>query len=315
MLKPGKIRLFPVSANQCFLICLLCGFLVSYYFPQNLQEIAENCPNQINENDMTDNNFFEPHLNLQQKPMIPKRQAKNIIRPRYFSTELGIKEKLFIGIFTKQSNIENFSTGFNKTAAHFANKIKFFIHAENVKTNFKLKNIVGFTDTRDNYKVFHVLKYIADNYLEDHDFFFLILDDSYLNAKSLTEKLNHLSISFEIYMGTQNEDGHCDLSAGILFSSSVIRKIKGKLDQCVKSSNGDHHSANIGNCVKLATEVQECQTSWQGISIDSFNINNYKVYRDLHVLKDDPEFNSATSVFPVSGIDDFYLLHAYFSRV
>ena len=189
--------------------------------------------------------------------MSPKRQAKNIIRPRYFSTELGIKEKLFVGIFTKQSNIESLATGFNKTSAHLTNKIKFFIHAENVKTNFKLKNIVGFTDTRENYKVFHVLKYINDNYLEDHDFFFLIDDSSYLNAKSLSEKLNHLSISFEIYMGTQNEEGHCDLSAGILFSSSVIRKIKANLEKCVKASNGDHHSSNIGNCVKLATDVED----------------------------------------------------------
>lgn len=60
------------------------------------------------------------------------------------------------------------ATAFNKTAAHLVNKIKFFIHADNVKTNFKLKNIVGFTDTRENYRPFHVLKYIADNYVEDY---------------------------------------------------------------------------------------------------------------------------------------------------
>lgn len=60
------------------------------------------------------------------------------------------------------------ATAFNKTTAHLVNKIKFFIHADNVKTNFKLKNIVGFTDTRENYRPFHVLKYIADNYVEDY---------------------------------------------------------------------------------------------------------------------------------------------------
>jgi chondroitin polymerizing factor len=229
------------------------------------------------------------------------------------------QDRLFVGVLTTQSNIDNLATAFNKTAAHHVNKIKFFIHADNVKTNFKLKNIVGFTDTRENYRIFHVIKYIADNYIEDYDFFFLIEDAAYLNGKKLLMKLNHISMSFDVYLGTKVEDrdeGYCDLRAGIVFSSSVIRKIKTKLDNCVRSADGTHHSINIGRCVQLATDIRECQETFQGITLNSYQlINNQKIYRDLYRLKDEPDFNDALSIFPITNSDDIFILHAYFSKL
>jgi chondroitin polymerizing factor len=111
------------------------------------------------------------------------------------------------------------------------------------------------------------------------------------------------------------DDKHCELSGGIIFSNSVIRKIKGNIDTCLKNSLGSRHSESIYNCVKLSTDIQECQTSWQGINISSFKLNSYKVYRDLYFLKEDENFNKATSVYPVHTPDDFYMLHAYFSRL
>lgn len=263
------------------------------------------------------NDFFEPQLNLN-KPDKAKKPNRNIVRPRYFSTELGIREKLFIGVFTNQHNIESLATAFNKTVAHLINRIKFFISAkDNVKTSLKLRNLVAFTDSRQNYFPFHVLKYIADNYIEEYDFFYLIDDTAYLNAKKLKETLDHISISFDIYMGskTNSDDKHCELSGGIILSNSVIKKIKSKLDACVKNSHDNRMSENIFNCIKLTTEIEECQSSWQGVSVNTFKLNSYKVYRDLHFLKDDEGFNKATSIYPVHTAEDLYMLHTYFSRL
>lgn len=262
---------------------------------------------------------FEPQLNLAQKPMTSKKQPKMITRPRYYSTELNVRQdRLFVGVLTLQENIDSLSTAFNKTCAHHVNKIKFFIHADNVRTNFKLKNIVGFTDTRENYRIFHVIKYIADNYLEDYDFFYLIEDAAYVNGKLIMEQLNQISMSFDVYLGTKMEDreeGFCELKAGIIFSSSVIKKIKNKLDTCVRNADGKHHSINLGRCLQLATEVTECQESFQGISIKSYQLTSQKIYRDLHRLKDEEAFNTATSIFPVNSADDMFILHAYFSKL
>lgn len=319
-----RLRSSQLSANQYFIISLVCGFLISFYWPDKYIQESD-CSQQSDSSSFKDeysqlNEDFEPQLNLAQKPMIAKKQVKSIVRPRYFSTELNVRaDRLFLGVLTTQENIDSLATAVNKTTAHLVNKIKFFIHAENVQTNFKLKNIVGFTDTRESYRPFHVLKYIGDNYVEDYDFFFLIEDSVYLNAKKLMDQINHISMSFDVYMGTKIEDrdeGFCDLKAGILLSSSVVKKVQRKLDACVRGAEGNEHSFNIGKCIKISTsDISECQDSFQGVSMSSYQLSNQKIYRDLHQLKEDLSFNNATSVYPVTTPDDIYILHAYYSRL
>lgn len=302
------------TQTHYFFIAVIIGVLVSSYIPEQNRELKKDCPEN---NDSYDYNEFEPHLNLELKPKIAKKIVKNIIRPRYYSSELGIREKLFVGIMTSQENIETVATSFNKTAGHLVNKIKFFINADNVKKNFLLKNIVGFTDTRENLRPFHILKYIGDNYLDDFDFFLLLLDSTYLDARKLKDKLYHIS-SFDIYMGNKmssEEKNYCDLSGGIILSSSVIRKIRNNLDWCVRNAVTNYHSLNIGKCVKYSSKIDQCQESFQDIHIDSYNLNNLKIYRDLHFLKNDQHFREATTVYPISSSDDFYLLHAFYSRL
>lgn len=305
---------FQFTQTHYFLLAVLVGVLVSSYIPEQNREIIEDCPEN---NDSYDYNEFEPHLNLELKPKIAKKIVKNIIRPRYYSSELMIREKLFVGVMTSQENIETVATSFNKTTGHLVNKIKFFINADNVKKNFLLKNIVGFTDTRENLRPFHILKYIADNYLDDFDFFLILLDSTYLDARKLKDKLYHIS-SFDIYMGKKmstEEKNYCDLSGGIILSSSVIRKIRNNLDWCVRNAVTNYHSLNIGKCVKYSSKIDQCQESFQDINIDSYNLNNLKIYRDLHFLKNDQNFRDATTVYPIKSSDDFYLLHAFYSRL
>lgn len=238
-------------------------------------------------------------------------QVKNVIRPRYYSSELGIREKIFIGVMTSQEHINTFATAFNRTTAHLVNKIKFFIYADSVKTNYKLKNIVGFTDTQESRRPFHVVKYIADNYLDEYDYFLLVPDNVYVDARKLTKLLYHMSITFDLYMGGarigldpanpanpaaqaaaaaaqsneaqlpagEDQDldqvppgasdrNYCSLEAGILLSSSVIRKMRNNLERCVRIGSTGDHSVNIGRCVKYASRVAGCQESFQVSVLD-----------------------------------------------
>ncbi|XP_037826848.1 chondroitin sulfate glucuronyltransferase, partial [Lucilia sericata] len=293
--------------------------------------------------------------------------VKNVIRPRYYSSELGIREKIFIGVMTTQDNINTLATAINRTTAHLVNKIKFFINADNVKTNYKLKNIVGFTDTRENLRPFHVIKYIADNYLDDYDYFLIIQDNVYVDARKLKEMLYHMSITFDLYMGATAEssyssygvnnnagrdgvmaaaalsgnviDGdsnaggvdaaaasndefrmlsdrnYCDLNAGILLSSSVIRKMRNNLDWCVRNGITNVHSINIGRCVKYSSNLPGCQEKFQGIQQRTYALKtSTKLFKDLNLLAKDEAFRNATTIYPVTTTDDFYRLHAYFSK-
>uniref|UniRef100_A0AAG5DVZ9 Hexosyltransferase n=1 Tax=Anopheles atroparvus TaxID=41427 RepID=A0AAG5DVZ9_ANOAO len=323
---------FNINRTHYLLAGLVCGFVLSYYSPQDYSEFVTECPEATEHSNklLEHGGEFEPQLNLEQKPMIAKKPVKNIVRPRYYYTELGIREKLFVGVLTATENIESLATAINRTTAHLVNKMKFFINADNVQSNFLLKNIVGFTDTRDNLRPFHMLKYLADNYLDEYDYFLLQTDTTYVNARMLRRQLEHLSVTMDVYMGTvddgfssDDEDGggaqktrqYCDLHAGIILSSGVIRKIKANLDWCVRNCASNNHNVNIGKCVAYSTKIRACLESWQGIDVTSYRLSNYKLYRDFHLIAKEAAFNEASTVFPVTSADDFYLLHAYYSRV
>lgn len=264
-----------LSRNHYFVVGLLFGLILTLFIPEDAWNIAsDECPEATDNPHNALNSYdFEPHINMVNKPMSAKKIVKNIVRPRYYSSELGIREKLFVGVMTSQKNINSLATAFNKTAAHLVNKIKYFINADNVKSNFKLKNIVGFTDTRENLRPFHVLKYIADNYLNDFDYFLIGTDEIYVDARRLLQQLYHISISFDVYMGrriesdanelSSDERDFCDLNAGIVLSSSVIRQMRANLDWCVRNAVTNFHSLNIGRCVKYSSKLAGCQQSFQ----------------------------------------------------
>lgn len=294
------------SRNHCFVLGVLFGLLATIYIPEaasnrRQSQPAAQCPPasslpahspaaSAHGLPARPDADFEPHLNLDAKPMAARKTAKNIVRPRYYTSELGIREKLFVGVLTAQDRIDTLATAFNRTAAHLVDKIKFFINADSVRANFRLKNIVGFTDTRDNLRPFHVLKYIADNYLNDYDYFLLATDDVYVDVRRLLDRLRHLSVSFDVYMGeglrqtrADTESGagdgdgggggakadaladgrYCDVRSGVLLSSSVIRKIRANLDWCVRSAVTSGHSVNVGRCVLYATQIGGCQERFQ----------------------------------------------------
>lgn len=281
------IRLKQLNRNHFFFIGFVVGLILTICLPDNAWEITEQeCPETLNGDGskvIAHDDDFEPHLNLVNKPMTAKKTAKNIIRPRYYSSELGIREKLFVGVLTHQHRINTLAAAFNRTTAHHVDRIKYFINAaDNVRTNFKLKNIVGFTDARDHLKPFHILKYIADNYLDDYDFFLLATDTTYVNARRLLTSLNHISISFDVYIGRKRdangddivdsdersrmmdiERDYCDLTAGIILSSSLVRKIRSNLDWCVRNAATNSDSLNIGRCIKYSSKISGCQEEFQ----------------------------------------------------
>lgn len=151
-------------------------------------------------------------------PKVVKKKAEGekkskLIRPRYYSTELGIREKLFIGIFTSEDKINAQAIHINKTIGHLVDRIKFFITAQyKLKTKFNLTGLVGFTDPREKYRPFQVVKYVGDNFGQDYDYYFFANDYTFINAYKLKEVINKISVSMDVYLGTRVEDSsYCNL--------------------------------------------------------------------------------------------------------
>lgn len=149
--------------------------------------------------------LYEPKINLAAKPKSALKAGHGMIRPRFHKAELGVKNKLFLGVLTSPESIATLAVALNKTVGKFVNKIMFFIDAPSAQrlnvSLLRLPGIVGFTDTRKVLKPFHLIKYVSDNFLDDYDFFFIIRDTSYIQAQKLNDFVRRISIMNDVHVG------------------------------------------------------------------------------------------------------------------
>jgi hypothetical protein len=153
---------------------------------------------------------YEPRINLAGKPKNARKTPVPLNRPRYYSTELGIREKLFVGVLSSQRDVSTRGVALNKTIAHLVDKVMFFIDSPgHQKLNISMPGgIVGFTDTRRTLKAFHMLKYITDNFLDEFDFYFLVRDATYIKAHELSAIVQRISVSEDVHAGSGRRGEH-----------------------------------------------------------------------------------------------------------
>lgn len=210
--------------NQYLILGIILGILLSYYFTEPSSSSSPCKQNSIrltgssmlkkhnNITSISDNEVNKMHttstkqLKTRRLPSL-KKDSDKFVRPRYYSTELGIREKLFVGVLTSEDKINTQAVYINKTITHVVDKVKFFITVRNkMKSTFNLTGIVGFTDTRHKYRPFQVIKYIGDTFLQDYDYYFLMNDYNHLNVRKLKEIVEKISVSVDVYLGTIAED-------------------------------------------------------------------------------------------------------------
>lgn len=194
-----------ISSNLYLIIGLLIGLYVSSLI--SLPQCKENDSVYIAEQKEALNLFTSnTSIKTVTKKATSSKKPKPV-RPRYYSTELGIREKLFVGIVTSEEKINSHAIAINTTIGHLVDKVKFFITAQNkLKTKHNLTGVVGFTDTRHRYRPFQIVKYIGDTFLLDYDYYFLMNDYSYVNIRALKDIVNKISVSKDVYLGTAIPD-------------------------------------------------------------------------------------------------------------
>lgn len=220
-----KVSLSYCRSNVYMIIGVCFGLCISSFFtPLDINECAETADEPLLPSALSQlNDLYEPKINVEGKPLRAKKTPKVFMRPRYYSTELGIREKLFVGVLTSQEYLYSRGVAQNKTIAHLVDKIRYFISIpEGTKPNVSLPGIVGFTDTRSILKPFHVLKYITDNYLEDYDYYFLIKDMTYVDVRKLIKLVDKISISQNVHLGVAGEiEAYCSLGKCICVTDVV----------------------------------------------------------------------------------------------
>ena len=183
----------------------------------------------LNENK---NDIDEATGNSTPPPQIPATDAimplqnnggdgKKFVRPRFASTELGIREKLFIAVLTTPSTFNSYALAVNKTSAHYVTKMMYFTTSKPNNPSAGM-SVITFPDKDSRNLPIHVLKYIAEHYATTFDYYMFITDRTYIRAEKIYELVSHISISQDVHMGAPSLVGQdtnvCSLEGGVILS-------------------------------------------------------------------------------------------------
>lgn len=210
---------------------------------------------------------YEPVLKLDGKPKEEASRVERVqlYRPRYYSTELNIREKLLVAVLTTPKTIVTLGYALNRTLSNHGGKVVFFVlGAESESTDVPYTSVVWFSDKRSVLIPFYMLQHIADHFLNEYDFFFFAKDTTYIREHKLNSFVSRISISQSVHIGESLDFDslYCSLEAGILLSNNIVKATTEDLDWCIQHAFSDSSSDNFGRCVLHGTQ-QSCSSTVQ----------------------------------------------------
>jgi hypothetical protein len=177
------------------------------------------------------------------------------VRHKKMSHELAPRKLLFIGVVTAQKYLDTRAVAINRTWGRGLSDLRFFSsHPKNSSIHLPIITLPGINDTvyPPQRKVYHMLKYMHDHYIDEYDFFMRSDDDVYVKVDLLHELLTTVNPAQDIYMGCPgfgkpvdrdriklNKGEHyCMGGPGVIFSRSALRKLAPHLHTCLEVRMG-----------------------------------------------------------------------------
>lgn len=246
----------------------------------------------------------------------PNKPYKKVLRTRYIQTELGSRERLLVAVLTSRATLSTLAVAVNRTVAHHFPRLLYFTGQRGPRVPAGMQ-VVSHGDERPAWLMSETLRYLHTHFGADYDWFFIMQDDTYVQAQRLAALAGHLSINHDLYLGRSEEfigageqARYCHGGFGYLLSRSLLLRLRPHLDGC----RGDILSARpdewLGRCLIDSLGIG-CVSQHQG-----------QQYRSFELAKNrDPEkegssaFLSAFAVHPVSEGTLMYRLHKRFSAL
>ncbi len=173
-------------------------------------------------------------------------------RQRHLSQELAQRKLLLTGVVTAQKYLDTRALGIWKTWGKELNDLYFF-SSQPDKEGLDFLPIItlpGVNDTKypPQRKVYRMLKYMHDHFIDDFDFFMRSDDDVYVKTDLLLELLQNTNPAQDIYMGCpgfgrpddleriklKGNEHYCMGGPGVIFSRSALRKLAPYLENCLE---------------------------------------------------------------------------------
>ncbi|XP_007948320.1 chondroitin sulfate glucuronyltransferase [Orycteropus afer afer] len=246
----------------------------------------------------------------------PNKPYKKVLRTRYIQTELGSRERLLVAVLTSRATLSTLAVAVNRTVAHHFPRLLYFTGQRGARAPAGMQ-VVSHGDERPAWLMSETLLHLHTHFGADYDWFFIMQDDTYVQAPRLAALAGHLSINQDLYLGRAEEfigageqARYCHGGFGYLLSRSLLLRLRPHLDGC----RGDILSARpdewLGRCL-IDTLGIGCVSQHQG-----------QQYRSFELAKNrDPEkeessaFLSAFTVHPVPEGALMYRLHHRFSAL
>ena len=188
------LSLFCISVYDCdnqLLSNTQTGGHSNYQF--NLMRLKKNLKQteEFNELQQKQKDDYEPRINLKGKPKEPQKSIKKPVRSRYISTELNMRQQLFVGVVSTSRVLSKFATFSNQTISPYADRVTFFNNNPGMNEQLLLDttppgiNVVNFNDPNINLLPFHTLKYVVENHIDFYDWYFFVTDKTYVRASKV----------------------------------------------------------------------------------------------------------------------------------
>ncbi|MGH0146716.1 UNVERIFIED_CONTAM: hypothetical protein FKN15_025988 [Acipenser sinensis] len=260
------------------------------------------------------NEDFQPHIVPYYRD--PNKLHKKVFRTRYIHTELGIRERLLVGILTSRVTLTTLAVAVNRTVAHHFHKTFFFTGVRSPKIPHGMQ-VVAHGDDRPVWLMYETVRYLHQHFGGDYDWFYLAQDDTYTQAERLSQLVSHLSAGQDLYLGRAEEfiggderARYCHGGYGYLLSRSLLARLQPHLDTCRNDILSVRPDEWLGRCII------------DSLGLSCVEVHQEMQYRYFELGKNaDPEredsaaFKNAFTVHPVSDPTLMYRLHKRFSQI
>ncbi|KAG7282925.1 hypothetical protein CRUP_018425 [Coryphaenoides rupestris] len=256
-------------------------------------------------NDADSPEDFEPRIvpykQVQQSP------PKKLFRAKYISTELGMRERLFVGVLTSKGTINTMAVAVNHTISHHLDNVVFFTGEHQRKVPHGMA-VVTHGDERPVWNMYQTARHVAEHFLDQYDWFYLVQDDAYTQADRVVALVEHLSMERQLYMGVPQE--FIGVSGEVAEGRYCAGGFGPFLEECRNDILSSRPDEWLGRCI-----VDYAGTNCVG-EHEGLKYYHYKLDKDSDPYKeDDEQFRNALTVHPVSEPEQMYRLHKHFTQL
>ncbi|XP_072541074.1 chondroitin sulfate synthase 2 [Salminus brasiliensis] len=261
-----------------------------------------------------ENEDFQPRI-LPYEP-VQQPQPKKVFRAKYISTELGIRERLFVGILTSKSTLSTLAVAVNRTISHHLDSVAFFTGSRDRKVPHGMF-VVTHGDERHIWNMYQTIRYILHHFISEYDYFYLAQDDTYTQADRIRTLVGHLSMDRLLYMGSPEEfvggqtwGRYCYGGFGYLLSRGLLLTLQPFLENCRNDIVSARPDEWLGRCIVQYTGTH-CVDQHEGLHYYHFELGK----NSDPSKEESAHFRNALTVHPVSDPEQMYRLHKHFAQI